>query len=87
MKGKHYLNVGDVVTFGHLGGHDISPGQMAPKQPAEFQFMVSFICTLHTTSQCIATDIVVVCARKVSINFCKNFFVYNYSCSCLECQS
>ena len=42
MKGKQYLNAGDVVTFGHLGGHDVAPGQLAPKQPAEFQFVVSF---------------------------------------------
>jgi len=41
------LNVGDVVTFGHLGGHTVAPGQLAPKQPAEFQFLVSFLCILH----------------------------------------
>ena len=46
MKGKQYLNVNDVVTFGHLGGHAVAPGQLAPKQPAEFQFVVSFICIL-----------------------------------------
>jgi len=40
VKEKHYLQLGDVVTFGHLGGHAVSPGQMAPKQPAEFQFVV-----------------------------------------------
>ena len=47
MKGKQYLNVGDVVTFGHLGGHDVAPGQLAPKQPAEFQFVVSFLSNLY----------------------------------------
>jgi len=40
------LSVGDVVTFGHLGGHAIVPGQLAPKQPAEFQFMVSSVQSL-----------------------------------------
>ena len=46
MKGKQYLKAGDVVTFGHLGGHDVAPGQLAPQQPAEFQFVVSFPCNL-----------------------------------------
>ena len=46
MTGKQYLSVGDVVTFGHLGGHDVAPGQLAPKQPAEFQFVVGFVCIL-----------------------------------------
>jgi len=41
------LTAGDVVTFGHLGGHEIAPGQQAPKQPAEFQFVVSFVCNLQ----------------------------------------
>jgi len=35
------LSVGDVVTFGYLGGHAVAAGQLAPKQPAEFQFVVS----------------------------------------------
>jgi len=45
------MNVGDVVTFGHLGGHAIVAGQLAPKQPAEFQFVVSFLYVLCNMSE------------------------------------
>jgi len=47
VKGKQYLNVNDLVTFGHLGGHEIAAGELAPKQPAEFQFVVSFACNVY----------------------------------------
>ena len=63
MKGKQYLNAGDVVTFGHLGGHAVAPGQSAPKQPAEFQFVVSFMCVLHDTSLFVTSSITVMCAK------------------------
>ena len=56
MKGKQYLNAGDVVTFGHLGGHAVAPGQSAPKQPAEFQFVVCIVCVLHDASLFVASS-------------------------------
>jgi hypothetical protein len=37
----HLLGEGDIITFGHYGGHLVKKGEMAPEQPAEFQFIVS----------------------------------------------
>ena len=37
----HLLTEGDIITFGHYGGHVIKKGELAPNKRAEFQFVVS----------------------------------------------
>ena len=41
VKGSQLLKEGDKVTFGHLRGAIIDPGEHAPQKETEFLFIVS----------------------------------------------
>ncbi|KAL3862656.1 hypothetical protein ACJMK2_008610 [Sinanodonta woodiana] len=51
MDGKHILEEGDKITFGHTNGYKIKPGQYAAQSSSEFQFVFEKVPSSDTNSE------------------------------------